>query len=78
MKLKPDWMFAKMDNVTYYFRRNSTASAWEHFFSSPVTHTTGGRVWAYLDNDCPGAPLMSIVEAHEWFMRHNVESPWEN
>lgn len=78
MKLKRDWTFAKMDNITYYFRRNSTASAREHFFSSPVTHTTGGIVWAYLDNDCPGAPLMSIVEAHEWLMRHNVESPWEN
>lgn len=78
MKLKRDWTFAKMDNITYYFRRNSTASAREHFFSSPVTHTTGGIVWVYLDNDCPGAPLMSILEAHEWLVANGIESPWEN
>jgi hypothetical protein len=76
MKLNPNWTFAKMDNVTYYFRRDSPASARENFFSSPVTHTTGGIIWAYLGNDCPGAPLLLISEAHEWLVSNGIESPW--
>jgi hypothetical protein len=78
MKLRREWTFGRIDNVTFYFRRDSTAGKREQFFTSPVTHTTGGIFWAYLDNDCPGAPLLSIREAHEWLVANGVDSPWEN